>query len=557
MNSMLVIFRLMIAFFFFSFQTSHIEIPEIISSPQSSIMYYLQSANSSTTPIRNFNQKDDYKSKANSLRASISPSETLYFSSRGNDKNDGLSSSSPKKDPTVYIKKGNCQCLLKSGDVFSFDSTITAGSNLVISTYGGSERAGLSFIRTTRSKLKVYDKTNNIYSVSLNSADTDLGWISIDGIINWKRKLDFNLEKNNEYYCDLDKHIIYIKSKEDLSGKQISYSYSGHGLYIWNQNSVVVENIEIAGTGWHGISLAWDTDIIVQNCYIHDVGGAIASGRSNKYGNGIQIWANDCHNIYIYKNIVTDCFDAGLTAQINSAQQKNSSDLFFINNLVERCNYGFESFHTSTDYYMKNLVVANNIFYDSKDITNGYRLTVSSTDYTAHLCLWDYSNLKSSIKIKNNFGFKTQTNAISYSLRSKVVPAIKFSGNTLVTENIAINFPANYTGDDSQYLIVTDSAQMKQNEKLIARLEKNYSFSQLVKTGTATEPIKIKCIGDSVTEGLSLDDHHTAVLGGSTYPSILYSLLNDNGIEAIVENAGHGGEDTASIGARIGKTPSI
>ncbi|WP_034451997.1 SGNH/GDSL hydrolase family protein [Butyrivibrio sp. AE2032] len=64
--------------------------------------------------------------------------------------------------------------------------------------------------------------------------------------------------------------------------------------------------------------------------------------------------------------------------------------------------------------------------------------------------------------------------------------------------------------------------------------------------------ITIKCIGDSVTEGIKMEDARTAVLGGSTYPSVLYTLLTNNGYDVVVNNEGHGGETTASIVARLG-----
>ena len=68
------------------------------------------------------------------------------------------------------------------------------------------------------------------------------------------------------------------------------------------------------------------------------------------------------------------------------------------------------------------------------------------------------------------------------------------------------------------------------------------------------EVLTIKCIGDSVTEGMGLPDAHKAEVGGESYPSILYTMLSESGVNATVENAGHGGEDTASIVARLGGT---
>lgn len=68
----------------------------------------------------------------------------------------------------------------------------------------------------------------------------------------------------------------------------------------------------------------------------------------------------------------------------------------------------------------------------------------------------------------------------------------------------------------------------------------------------SAKSITITCYGDSVTEGVKMEDFHTAVIGGSTYPSILYTMLHENRIDAVVENEGHSGEKTGAIVARLG-----
>lgn len=65
--------------------------------------------------------------------------------------------------------------------------------------------------------------------------------------------------------------------------------------------------------------------------------------------------------------------------------------------------------------------------------------------------------------------------------------------------------------------------------------------------------LTINCIGDSVTEGMSLTGAHYARYGESPYPARLQTLLTDNGYTYVtVNNYGHGGERTADIAARLG-----
>ncbi len=431
--------------------------------------------------IREYHQYDNYGDLVKQARNFLQPKYTYYFSTSGNDKYDGLTPDSPKKDPSNYIKNGNCKCLLKSGDVFQSYYGLNVNSNVIISTYGGSERAGITLIRTNIGPVNIHDNTNNIYKVTLDKNSRDVGWLKINNVKSWKKVLSYDsLVNDNEYYVDKANKTIYIKSTSDIEGQTVDYSSNWNGININGKQNVIIENIELANAGTHGIHITTASNVLINNCYIHDIGGAIQDSSKAKFGNGIEIWANACNNVILYKNIVSDCFDAGLTAQISSDQSENCTNLYVINNLVKNCNYGFECFHSSTSKTIKNLIVENNIFYDEKDITGGYRLTQSSTNFTGFLCLWDYSNPNTTISIKNNYGFKTQTNVISYSWKSPVTPPIDFSDNLLVTDkNPAIKNPSLYTGSDDQYEVVESSEEYSLYEKLSSELISNYHFGNI------------------------------------------------------------------------------
>jgi len=64
--------------------------------------------------------------------------------------------------------------------------------------------------------------------------------------------------------------------------------------------------------------------------------------------------------------------------------------------------------------------------------------------------------------------------------------------------------------------------------------------------------IIINCFGDSVTEGMALDGHHTAEYGKKPFPAQLYTILKDEGYDIEVVNCGHGGEDISAVAARSG-----
>ena len=66
------------------------------------------------------------------------------------------------------------------------------------------------------------------------------------------------------------------------------------------------------------------------------------------------------------------------------------------------------------------------------------------------------------------------------------------------------------------------------------------------------KPISINCFGDSVTEGMAVDGHHTADYGKKPFPAQLYTMLRNEGYDVNVVNSGHGGEDVSAIAARSG-----
>lgn len=72
-----------------------------------------------------------------------------------------------------------------------------------------------------------------------------------------------------------------------------------------------------------------------------------------------------------------------------------------------------------------------------------------------------------------------------------------------------------------------------------------------------SEKIIINCVGDSVTEGMAVEGHHTSEYGKSPYPARLYTILKDSGYNVEVNNYGHGGECFPDIVARIGGIAAV
>lgn len=378
--------------------------------------------------------------------------KTYYFSASGSDKNNGLSPKSPKRDPFNFYAKDNINILLKGGDTFAQKYATKVGSNVYIGTYGSAQRAVVSLAYTNSKVFHLVDTANNIYAVSLDLNIIDLGHISIDNINYWAKKLDNKLERSGEYYCDIKGKTLYLKSDVNLEGKKVTVSLPYYGFLFKNSINSSINNIEIRDAGIHGIRIIDGcSNIIVNNCYVHDIGGAI-SDTGAKYGNGIEVWGSGCKNIFVTNNVVDSCFDAGITAQV-CGKSTPSENIIFSNNIVKNCNYGFEFFqYKSTP--MKNVVVANNIICNAKDITNGYRLTWSKTDFTAPFCLWYSDRAETSISIVNNFAYSNGYYGISYATGS-TQNVYSFANNSIIVDDTSkmVSNPKNYSGDYKQFLV--------------------------------------------------------------------------------------------------------
>ncbi|MBE5919043.1 MAG: right-handed parallel beta-helix repeat-containing protein [Pseudobutyrivibrio ruminis] len=420
-----------------------------------SLISYSQLDNQSISHINKYldkgNKTTEYNNKIKEIANSVLPEKTIYFSTSGKDSNNGLSANSPKKNPVPFIESGNYTVLLKAGDTFYMDKSIQVGSNIRISTYGDKQKAHISFLQQSSNSFQIFDSSKNIYCLKLNGNTKDTGWIAIDGTQYWKKMLTNSLNNDGEYWVDSASGILYLKSSSDIIGKKFKYSQTSNGFFLNNGSKCSIENLEIYGCGYHGISIVSYSNLLVNNCFVHDIGGAIHTSTGVKYGNGIQVWATDSHDIIIANNTVSNCFDAGLTVQIDDSQKKDAYQIYFINNYVDRCNYGFECFQSGLNCSIHDIVVSNNIFFDIKDITDGYRLTKYSNDCTSYLCLWYCDNNQDNILIKNNIGYKTERYAINYAYDSAAHPYV-FNNNLLQATDTkaAIKNPQNHTGDSSQ-----------------------------------------------------------------------------------------------------------
>lgn len=336
----------------------------------------------------------------------------LYFSTSGNDSNDGLTAGSPKKDFTKYLSSGE-KLYLKSGDTW-YVNDLQMGSNTSITTYGGSKKAVLSGLDTSDNTFALVE--NNVYEMTLNAYD--ISYIFIDGKISRKRigfgsRQDF--ENYGEFTFNKTTKILRVYTDKNLSGKTITFIHGTHGISIPNgTKNVTISNIELYGYGQHGISGGTLLENIkVLDCYIHEIGGAIwVSNGGIKYGNGIQIWSNGCKDVLISGNIVENCFDTGITFQCGDKDiQGHSTNLVIENNFCQKCVWLYEVFNHGSKHHINGVKIRNNVGLYADDITEGYRINANA-GANAHLIIWDLYD-EDDIEIYDNVFLYNQSSPIA------------------------------------------------------------------------------------------------------------------------------------------------
>ncbi|WP_026506432.1 right-handed parallel beta-helix repeat-containing protein [Butyrivibrio sp. MC2013] len=306
-----------------------------------------------------------------SLATAFEPSIEYFFSNDGADTNTGLSPDSPLKDPTPYFNIPGASLLLKSGDIFLLNEINITSSNLMISTYGGSEKAVISGLRTLNNTfVHAYD---DVYSIVLD--DAEIGAIVENGRHNWSRvsKQDYLLN-SGDYYFDKESQTLYRKSNDNIEGTTVQYSVGQNGIKLVGASNVSIQNIEICSFGRHGVNIGSNcSNIIINGCFVHDIGGSELL-TNTKYGNAIQVWSDNCHDITISNNTVNNIYDTGITAQNSKASgaSGNSTNIVISNNVISKCYWGMEFYNYQQSFSAECFVDGNNVT-DIMDITNGYR----------------------------------------------------------------------------------------------------------------------------------------------------------------------------------------
>ncbi|MBE6958505.1 MAG: hypothetical protein E7447_05075 [Ruminococcaceae bacterium] len=247
--------------------------------------------------------------------------ETIYFSTSGNDANDGLSPEKPKQDIKqmgTYLQQGY-DVRLKRGDVWYLpgvnitlkDILGTEKAPLTLGAYGTGEMPVIAFMKKIEnSAWKLVDAKRNIYAADVS----DLG--QKDGVtvhrcfgdgVTYSHRLRSNYAAlQSEEYCSYNK-TLYLRMPEGTAPKNIvvtPYAAGGHNMNLNNISYLNVEQIHIQG-GNPTVSMMF---IDAPTKHLRFTYCSITRGY-----NYHMVWETDDETIH-YKPEVSNCyFDAELT----------------------------------------------------------------------------------------------------------------------------------------------------------------------------------------------------------------------------------------------------
>ena len=315
---------------------------------------------------------------------------TKYYvsSSTGDDKNDGLTPETAWKTlnkinscAEKFKQEGNVGVFLKRGDTWRIASPLRA-SGITLSAYGSGAKPKLicSLDASGAEKWEATER-ENIYRFKQNvgGLSTNIGAIIFDGGRAWGihvsplpkgnksiiTRIDngtvFNgleeytipygpfegaedLKGNLEFYHDLETGEFFLYSKDGNPGEvftSIELADAGHGITAGSDT--LIDNIEIFGTGAHGVSAGTIKNLTVQNCVFTWIGGSIQGIDETKgavrYGNAVESFGSS-ENFTIRHNYASQVYDCCWTAQSTGKATYNNLQIY--DNVAEFANTGSE-----------------------------------------------------------------------------------------------------------------------------------------------------------------------------------------------------------------------
>lgn len=332
-----------------------------------------------TTPVTNLtwdfmSGKGGAEKNAISVRQSIVNAKDAlnvsgtkyYFSSNGNDLNDGKSPQTALKSPSritrLSLKAGDA-VLFERGSIFRLDEGISLQSGVSYGAYGSGNKPEFWFSIKNYGGSNLWTKTStaNVWQVTYNYPEAGILVINDGALVGNKVFSMTKMQKNGDFYSD-GKGTLYFYSKSDPN-KYADIEISSGGSFggaTQNVSNITVENLCIKYTSGHGFGFVGANNVTIRNCVLGWIGGAVhhpGTGDTTRLGNAIEFY-NNSSNLTIENNWIYQVYDTGITFQGDRGPFKNVS---FKGNLIEYCTMAIEVWNRNKDDEVSAVIENNHL----------------------------------------------------------------------------------------------------------------------------------------------------------------------------------------------------
>jgi len=237
----------------------------------------------------------------------------------------------------------------------------------------------------------------------------DVGNIIFDNEKSCGIKVSTERELNSQgkFWYDLKNRTLKIYSignpSDIYSSIECALNINYAVCEIADSSYVNINSLDIRYGGSHGIHSYNAHNIVISDCKVSFCGGGYQIDTI-RYGNGIEINGN-ANNIVVEDNIVSDCYDSGITNQGDG----NQTNIKILNNIVINCEYSYEFWNSGVGKIVSNILVVNNTFLNAGEGWGHLRAYKSGT----HFMFFNTIALIKDFQFKNNILYE----ATEYSVR--------------------------------------------------------------------------------------------------------------------------------------------
>ena len=183
---------------------------------------------------------------------------------------------------------------------------------------------------------------------------------------------DSNLTAQGQWYFSISDWKVHVYSTANpataMSGLELSIDRSG--IYPSSKSFHIYQNLSVKYAAGSAIMLFQSTNVTIRDMHIAWIGGGWLNGDTTRFGDGIDVILTGSNHL-IERNLIEQCYDAGITLQPlnNSSPQSN---LIFRNNIIKNGTQGsFAVLTFAAD--ITNLSIYNNTAYNTVGWSEGQR----------------------------------------------------------------------------------------------------------------------------------------------------------------------------------------